>query len=698
MKKNLKNQKRKRNLQVLDRSNEKLSFAPEDRFYSAPSEDVTVIDDEKQILRLSVSSEHPVRRYDYIADRMFYEILSHNPEDIDLSRFENAAAWRDEHYGDQLGVISKPTIENKKLYVEVEFSRDNERAVTVYKDIKNGIRRNVSVRPEYTGAPKQDIKKIDNLRVMRFPWRPVHGATVADPADPTVGAGRNQQSQNVTLEYKINQSKKEGLMDPELRAFLESIGLDRSASEDQATAFLSTPEAQVKLAANIKAATRNLTLTPALASAPPNVQINESDIVAAERSRITEITAMGADFGMAEESDRAIADNVPAEAFRKAVTDKLTADRKITPVKKQNTQLGLSNRDLSQYSITRAVNTLILDKPLEGLERECSDEVAKQTSRSAKGFFIPSDVMFAAAPSRGQTVADPAAGGNLVNTSLLIGSMVKELHDAMVLTQMGVQTLHGLIGDVAIPTDDGGLAGYWLDENGQPSESEFKIGQVGMTPHTVGALVNLSRRLLVQTGSWVEGFVRRKIMKTLGLMIQQAALAGTGAKGQPMGLSKLIPFGNIVAIGANGDVPTYKHIVDLETRISDENADFGTLNYLTNSAMRGQLKITEQFTGTDGHPVWGKGKNGVGEMNGYNAFRTNQVPRDLEKGGSDDCSAIYFGNFAAMVIGFWTGVDITIDRATEAKTGAVNVIALQDCDIKLERKKSFSMIKDARVE
>lgn len=666
-----------------------MTFSPEDRFYSAPVDDVQVIDEEEQILRLSVSSEFAVKRYDFVSDRMFWEVLSHAPEDIDLSRFQNGASWRDEHHGDQIGVISNPAVQDKKLYVDVEFSKDNPRAVTVYKDIKNGIRRNVSVRPEYTGAPKQDTQKKDNLRVMRFPWRPVHGATVADPADPTVGAGRNQQSQNVTLEYLNNEPQKEDQMNPALRAFLESIGLDRSATEEQAVAFLNTPEAQVKLAANV---TRSHTPAPA----PLNVQVNEADIVAAERSRITEITTMGAEFGMSEAATRAIADNVPVDAFRKSVCDQLTADRKLTPVKKQNPQIGMSNRDLSQYSMTRAVNSLILDKPLDGLEGECSAEVAKQTNRSAKGFFIPADVMFAPA-NRAQTVASPAAGGNLVDTKLMVGSMVQELHDAMILSQMGVQTLHGLVGDIAIPTDEGGLAGYWLDENGKPSESEFKIGQIGMTPHTVGALVNLSRKLLLQTGGWVEGFVRRKVMRTLGLMIQQAATVGTGAKGQPLGLHSLIPDSNIVAIDTNGGVPTYKHVVDLETRIADENADFGTLNYLTNSAMRGQLKVTEEFEGTTGRPVWGKGKKGVGEMNGYDAYRTNQVSRTLKKGTSSDCSAIYFGNWAAMVIAFWSGVDITIDRTSEVKSGGINVIALQDCDVKLERKKSFSMIKDARV-
>ena len=678
-----------------DRS--KIQFEALDRFYRAPIEDVKVIDDEKQILRLSISSEFPVERYDCISETRFYEVLSHNPDDIDLSRFQNSASWRDEHYGDQIGVISNPAVQDKKLYIDVEFSRANPRAILVYKDIKNKIRCNVSVRPEYTGPPTIEPEKHNGLRVLRFPWRPVHGATVADPADPTVGAGRNQQSRNVTFEcnFNANPEKEHKTMNPELRALLETFGLDRSATETQAYEYLNKPEIQAKLAANAQAANRNHTPQ----QHPPtagSVTINENTVRSNELTRITEIQALGREFKMEEAASRAVADNITVDAFRKVVCDELAQNRQLTPVKKQDPQLGMNQRDLSQYSINRALSRLLMDKPVDGLERECSDEVAKLTNRSAQGFFIPPDVMFAA-PNRGQTVGSPAAGGNLVDTKLMLGSMVQELYNAMVLSKMGVQTLPGLVGDVAIPTDEGGICGYWLDENGTPNESEFGVGQVGLTPHTVGAIVNLSRRLILQTGNWVEGFVRRKIMRTLGLMIQQAAIKGTGAKGEPLGLLSMIPAANIVAIGANGGVPTYKKIVELETKIADENADFGTLAYLTNSAMRGQLKVTEEFAGTSGRPVWRNAKGGVGEMNGYDAYRTNQVPRDLKKGESTDCSAIIFGNFAAMVIGLWSGVDITVDRATEAKSGGVNVIALQDCDIKLERKVSFSAIKDAKV-
>lgn len=677
----------------------KLIFDAQPRFYAAPVGDIQVIDAEKCMLRFSISSEYPVQRYDWNTDTNFWEVLSHRAADIDLSRFNDGAAFRDMHFGDQLGVISDPAVVDSKLYITVTFSKDNPRAMLVFNDMKNGIRRNVSVRPEYTGPGVLDGIGDGGLRTIRLPWRPVHGAVVPDGADPTVGVGRSQQpSANVlSIEYNnSNQNPKQenSKMDPELRKFLESLGLDRAATDDQALAYMNSPEVQAKMAANLNAANRGNQPTK------PHVTIvNESSVREGERTRISEITELGRSFGMDKEAQTAVAENVPVDVFRAKVVDVLKDRKVISPVKNKDGIIGMGERDLSSYSLVRAISLQTMGKNVDGLEREVSDEVSKQIGRSAKGFYVPADVMLAPAPMRGQTVADSAKGGNLVQTNYMLGSMVEELYNAMVIDKMGVQMLYGVVGDMAIPTDDGGLQGYWLDENGVPTVSEFKIGQIGMTAHTVGAIVNLSRRLLIQTGGFVESFARRKIMRTLGLLIQQAALSGSGANGEPKGLDSLIPNANIVAIGENGGVPTYKHVVQLEGKISDANADFGTLAYLTNSAMRTQLKCTQEFDNVNGQAVWKNipGQPGTGEMNGYTARVTNQVSRTLKKGNKEDCSEIFFGNWAAMIIAYWSGLDITVDRTTEVKSGGVNIIALQDLDVAVERKSSFAAIKDART-
>ncbi|MCP4099232.1 MAG: hypothetical protein GY748_23660, partial [Planctomycetaceae bacterium] len=227
-----------------------------------------VVSEDNLTLRFSLSSEFPVRRYNFARDEHYMEVLSHRSEDVDFSRLEAGAAFRDGHGGDQIGIMSNPELRDDKLFVTVRFSPDNSRAKLIYNDMKNGIRRNVSVAPVYTGPGIVTPKNIDNLRAIRFPWRPVHGATVADPADPTVGVGRSEpESGKLRLEYidetiNRNDQSKEKAMSEETKVIVnEDIG--------------AAPE-------------RSMVTEP----------VDTKAIVADERHRISEIAATGKAFNM----------------------------------------------------------------------------------------------------------------------------------------------------------------------------------------------------------------------------------------------------------------------------------------------------------------------------------------------------------------------------------------------------------------
>ena len=122
-----------------------------------------------------------------------------------------------------------------------------------------------------------------------------------------------------------------------------------------------------------------------------------------------------------------------------------------------------------------------------------------------------------------------------------------------------------------------------------------------------------------------------------------------------------------------------------------DNADIGSLAYLTNPRVRGKLKQTEKASNT-AQFVWSDG----GEMNGYRAAVTNQVSSTLTKGSaSGTCSAIFYGNWSDLIIAFWSGVDILVDPYTLGKSGSLRVRALQDCDVQVRRAQSFAAMLDA---
>ncbi len=66
--------------------------------------------------------------------------------------------------------------------------------------------------------------------------------------------------------------------------------------------------------------------------------------------------------------------------------------------------------------------------------------------------------------------------------------------------------MSGLVGDVAIPALDGSTTAYWVAESGAPTEGAPTVRQITMSPKSVGAYVDLSRRLMLQSDPSADGF------------------------------------------------------------------------------------------------------------------------------------------------------------------------------------------------
>jgi hypothetical protein len=155
-------------------------------------------------------------------------------------------------------------------------------------------------------------------------------------------------------------------------------------------------------------------------------------------------------------------------------------------------------------------------------------------------------------------------------------------------------------------------------------------------------------------------------------------------------------IGAVVCGDPDGAAPTWADIVALETEVAVDNADIGSLAYLTNAKMRGKLKATDMGTDT-GKMVWPADVPVERQIvNGYRAAVSNQVPSNIEKGGSGTTlSAMIFGNWADLVIAMWGTLELTVDPYTHSTSGAVRVVALQDIDIGVRHAESFAAIEDA---
>ena len=593
--------------------------------------DRAAIDEEARTVALSFSSEAPVERF------FGMEVLDHSPESVDLGRLRNKAPLLLNHDpDDQIGVIESADINNGRGEAIVRFSK-SAHAQEIFQDVIDGIRTGISVGYRILEMKLEESKEdLDTYRAML--WQPFEISSVPIPADAGVGVGRSDvQGDNLTTITNLKTNKKERKMEKN----------DNTPSIDAAT-----------VARDAVAADR--------------ARSQEIDAIVAKHPELKEV---GAQF---KGNDRSM------DEFRGVALDSITKNQPKTAAI-EDTKIGMSDKEADSFSIVRAVNALVTGNWNDaGFEREASDSMAGKLGKRAQGFYIPTDVLM-----RDLNVTTSTAGGHTVSTDLLSGSFIDMLRNKMSVVGLGATMMNDLVGNIAIPRQTGGATSYWVAESGAVTESQPAFDQVTLSPSTVGAFSDVSRRLLLQSSMDVEAFIRNELATTLALEIDRAAIEGSGSSNQPTGILNVSGIG-AVAGGTNGAAPDWADIVDLESAVSVDNADMGALGYLTNASVRGKLLQTEKASST-GQYVWGEGNT----LRGYNAAVSNQVPSNLTKGSGTGLSAILFGNWNDLIIGTWGGIDINIDTSTGSASGTVRVVALQDVDIAVRHAESFAAMQDA---
>jgi HK97 family phage major capsid protein len=375
-----------------------------------------------------------------------------------------------------------------------------------------------------------------------------------------------------------------------------------------------------------------------------------------------------------------------------------TRAQKLSVLDTPNPEIGLSKTEKRNYSILRAIRAKIdNDWSNAGLELEASRAIEKKTGEAPRGFYVPFEAMDVdqavvreAREKRAGllTVGTSADGGYTVATNLLANQFIDVLRNKMIMQQAGALFLTGLTGNVEIPARTAATTAYWVAENSAPTTNKQTYAQVPLSPNTVGAYTDISRRLLLQSSLDIEQLTRDDIATVLAIELDRAGLHGTGSSYQPKGIDHQSNIGTSGEGGTNGTAPSYTTVLKMEKDVAVANADFGKLAYITNPKVRYVLKSVFTNATYGSIPVWQDN-----EVNGYPAFATNQVSSTLTKGSASGvCSALFFGNWADAVYGIWgSGIDMLVDPFTGSSAGTVRVVALQDADFNVRHAGSFSM-------
>ena len=594
-----------------------------------------VVDEKERRVSCSFMSEEPYQR------SWGLEVLK--MAGADLSRVAGGAMpfLVNHNHDDQIGVVEKAWVEGSRGKAVIRFG-NGPRASEIWDDITvTGIRKAVSVgyiinEMEYTGDDKRGIETyiVNDFEVLEISSVPV-------PADASIGIGRSSEFENhkTIIKRGIQHMKKDN----------NTTSNNKSDTPEQWA-----PEQK-------------------------------------EKHRAGEILALGKAHGFVDQAMEAVNNGTSVNQFRNFVLEGLRA-KSPTPIENfvpENIHLGNKQTDfpLGDFIRSQIPGSQV---PVPEQVSECR-ALAKNAGRAVRGTLIPMGSL-----SRGLTVGTDTAGGHTVATNLLGESFIYGLTNRMMAKRMGATIFDNLSGDVAIPRQTSAATAYYVTENEDVTESQPAFDQVTMTPYTIGARTTISRKALLQSSLDLEQFVREELSRQLALGVDAAAINGTGANGQPEGILNVTGIGSVVG-GDNGAAPDHADIINLWSEVAQDNADVGSLGFLTNSKVVGKLMLTEKASNTAQFVCPGlPDKDGMTRLAGMRCGVSNQVPSNLTKGDSSGvCSVILFGNWADLIIGLWGGLDIIVDPYTDSASGKVHVTAFLSFDIALRHAESFAAMKDA---
>jgi len=588
------------------------------------------IREEDRTVELAFSSEQPV-------ERMFgTEILDHSPESIRLGRLrESGALLVDHDPTDLVGKVEAVEIGSDRMArAKVRFGR-SDRANEIFLDIQDGIRSGVSVGYQIHKLREEGEDGETSFRAID--WEPMEISLVAIPADATVGIGRSKSGEAVNTEIKY---------------------LKRETKMTEETKVVESPKIDIEA---IKSQTRDQ-----------------------EVKRIQEITAIGQQFSQGDTARQMIESGKSVDEMRKAILESIPTPK--PQVQSAPDNLDMEVKEKRSYSMFRAISAAASGNWTKaGLEREASDEIAKRLGKEPKGFFVPNDISWG---QRDLTVGSATAGGNLKGTDHMGQDFVDALRPRLVLAEMGATMMSGLQGDVAIPALNAKTTAYWVAENAAPTEGAPTVRQITMSPKTVGAYIDISRKLMIQSDPSAESIFRNDMVNQVASAIDAVGINGGGSN-EPTGILQTSGIGS-VALGTNGAAPTWASVVNLVREVSVDNALLGNLRFLTEAKAVAKLRNTLKVASTDSIHIMDAGN----QLFGYDVTQTNNVPSALTKGSGSALSAMIFGNFADVIIAEWGGVDVLVDPYTGSSTGATRVTVFKDVDVAVRHAESFAAISD----
>ncbi|EDJ5813808.1 major capsid protein [Salmonella enterica] len=622
-----------------------------------------------RIVELAFSSEAPYSRIytDQNGDPVeLKEILVHDKDAVDLDVLNDKASLLFNHeFDNHIGVVvpgSARIDEDGVGRALVKFSQVGQLANETYDKVKEGTMSKVSVGYTVLEGHADFSKGVYYVTK----WQPYEISIVSVPADSSVGVGRslntitdepanNEENREVEVETEIKPEEEirseENKEQEELNNEESNSGTgdrsDRSeiVEEEKVTPEETRSEEENK---NENSEELNTDTQESDDERQNNTETGEEEKPVEvekpfERSQedTDEIRAIGKHLNISEdEIQRAIEDKeITVESFKQRALNNITESK--TFAKGKNNMTDTIKTLENRFDLSVAMRSLAEGKALNGAEAEYSQEMARkaaQRGRAQRGnsVFVPTSALA------------PVAGTEIRNDSF-----VELLMKKSVLGSLGVNVLSGLTAPIAVPRmSEGALDAFgFVAENGVSQNSDVKFDNVPMSLHTFTGGVPVTRQAMLTMPN-IGALIAEHILKASRIKLEQAILsAGANANARD-GIVKQLTDAGLVTETAL----TYKAFLAEIAKLTDAGVDEAAIKFAMRGALKADLASTLRDEGVSGYII------------GENDKLAN---RPVHSSGVLEAGQILVGDFSAITIGEWEGLEIDLDDTTFRSQGAI---------------------------
>lgn len=611
--------------------------------YHHMEDDDRNIDSETRRVRVGVSTEEPVER------SFGMEVIDHSKGSMNLEFLNSGRAplLLDHDMTKQIGVIERVELdeEARRLRAVVRFGK-GPLASEVFSDVEDGIRQNISVGYRIDGRVEREGDPEDYVRVATTP---MEISIVSVPAD--------QSSQ---------------------------VGVGRSVSEP----LTETPsdETEIVMSEEIK----NVTV---------DVEAAKAEAVRAARKNDAEILRLASKHNKRDLGEVAIRDGVSADEFRGQLLD-IIGDEK--PLETPANVVDAPAKETRAYSLGRMVQAQITgDWRKAGLEREINDEIAKNVGREAEGVYVPDFAWQQRGP-----LSTAATGGSasevvfddFVPTEHRGDMFIEALRAKQVLGGLGTTYMSGLTNRVKMPKLATGANAGFVEELEDVTDGAGTDGSLVLQPRTMGAFVDMSRLLMLESVPAIEQIIRNDLLASAADRTEYHAINGSGSGGQPTGILNTSGINNLdISTGTDVDALTWADIIQLVKLVEEDNGivNGNAAGFLSHPAVKAKLASTARVASTDSVMILNEPWN---TLYGNPIAFTSNVPTNLDPGDAgNDASALVYGDFSQLIIASFGAPSILVDPYSNSKAGTVRMVLHAELDVGVRNAVSFAKTDEVSV-